>query len=207
MEDRPVHAVVGDVELRGLPAGVLDRLIARGLRGHHEGRSAADRAADREGEELLLHARVRLRVREEGRVVQRDDDGNARELRAGVVGGVEHVGADLADERGQPRLLPRETHRTRLEARGNRDNASGWQARGKVLCVTLLYRHREFNALGLQFGRQIIHVAAHSAEIRGDRGGVHEDVDGFRRQGGRHHDLRSLRGVFSLYATTWPGRL
>ena len=61
---------------------------------------AADRAADREGEELLLRVRVRLRVREEGRVVQRDDDGNARQLRAGVVGGVEHVGADLADERG-----------------------------------------------------------------------------------------------------------
>ena len=169
--------------------------------------SAADRAADREGEELLLHARVRLRVREEGRVVQRDDDGNTRELRAGVVRGMEHVGVDLADEGRQPRLLPDHAHRTRLETSGNRDDASRGQARGEVLRVTLLHRHREFNALGLQFGHQIVHVAAHSAEVRGDCGGIHEDVDGLGRQGGRHHDLRSLRGVFSLYATTWPGRL
>ena len=30
VEDRAIHAVVGDVELRGIPARVLDRLIARG---------------------------------------------------------------------------------------------------------------------------------------------------------------------------------
>ena len=198
--------MVGDVELRGVTARVLDRLIARRLGRHDERSGPTDRAADREREELLLRTRVCLRVGEERCVVQGDDDGHARELRARVVRGVEHVGANLADERGQPRLLPRETHRTRLEARGNRDDASGWQTRGKVLCVALLHRHREFNALGLEFGHQIVHVAAHSAEVRGDRSGVHEDADGLGRERGRHNGLRSLRRIFPLYVSIWPGR-
>ena len=48
-----------------------------------------------------------LRVGEERRVVQGDDDRNARELRGGVVGGVKDVGAHLSDEGGEPRLFPR----------------------------------------------------------------------------------------------------
>ena len=50
------------------------------------------------GEELLLEGRVGLRVGEEGGVVERDDHGNLVQGREGVVGRVQDVGADAADE-------------------------------------------------------------------------------------------------------------
>lgn len=59
-----------------------------------------------------------------------------------------------------------------------------------MLRVALLHRHGEIDALGLQFGNQIVHVAANSAQVRRDRGGVHEDANGFGREGGRHNGLR-----------------
>ena len=180
VEDRAIHAVVGHVELRGIPARVLDRLVARGQGGHHQRVRAADSAADSGREETLLEGRVRLRVREERRVVQRDHHRDARELRARVVGGMQDVGTHLADQLGQSRLLPRHARRTRLETPRNRDDASRGKAGREVLGVALLDCHRQVHALVHQLRDEVVHVTADAAQIRGDGGSVQQDADRMR---------------------------
>ena len=90
--------MVGDVEALGVASDVLDGLVAGGLRGHDECVGPPHGPADGAGEELLLEGRVRLRVGEERGVVEGDDHRYLVQGREGVVGRVQDVGADAADE-------------------------------------------------------------------------------------------------------------
>ena len=53
-----------------------------------------------------------------------------------------------------------------------------------MLRVAFLNRHREIDALPLQFGHEVIDVAADTPKVCGNRGGVHQDTDWGGEEGG-----------------------
>ena len=160
MEQRVVHAVIGDVDPGRVGAEHPHELVPGGLGRDQQPGRPPDRGADRRLVEGGADRGVRVRLGEERQIVDRDHHRHAGAERHRVVRHVQDVRADLLGHQRQPGLLPGQPGGPVGDrGRAGHDAGVGHQPPVPLLVVPLA-GHGEVGPRLAEGDHQAVHVAA-----------------------------------------------
>jgi len=145
-----------------------DQLVPGRLRRHDAAGGPVQRGLDRRSEERTLDRRVHVRLGEEGRVVDGDDDRLSRPQRHRVVRRVQHVGVDLLDDQRQPGLLPGQPGRPVRDRRRSGHDRGVRCHPGEPFGIGSLAGNGEIGLRDAQRRDQSVDVPSHSTAVGGD---------------------------------------
>ena len=172
VEDVGVHAVIGNVDLRGVRVEDTHELVPGRLAGHDDPVGTSDRGAGRGPEEGAFDSRVLLGRREERDVMDRHDNRSADPQRHRVVRRVHDLGAELLRDQWQAGLLPRQPGRAVRDRGRAGDDLDEVGHPAVPLGVGPLAHHRQINVDLVQGAEQSVDITPDAAPVRGNTGCV-----------------------------------